>query len=77
MTDLPGQATVGAAVGAVDAGRARAQRELPTTSECQCERRAASGERRAPLASRPLRCNAKKYKKMHRKKKQQRTNWPL
>lgn len=28
VTDLPGQATVGAAVGAVDAGRPRAQREL-------------------------------------------------
>lgn len=32
VTDLPGQATVGAAVGAVDAGRARAQRELRDTS---------------------------------------------
>lgn len=31
MTDLPGQATVGAAVGAVDAGRARPQRELHIT----------------------------------------------
>lgn len=32
MTDLPGQATVGAAVGAVDAGRARAQGELCNTT---------------------------------------------